>query len=55
MRKYQLYTLVAEDGATNETFGDYREAFGRYQRTETPKTLYAHDVQGEMTVLFSNN
>lgn len=52
-RKYVRYTLEADFGNIQEQFENYREAFTRYQLTESPKTLYAFDEQGDGLVIFS--
>jgi len=52
-RKYVRYTLHADFGNIQEQFEDYREAFKRYRLTESPKTLYAFNEQGDISVIFS--
>jgi len=52
-RKYVRYTLEADFGNIQEQFENYSEAFTRYQLTESPKTLYAFDEQGDISVIFS--
>ena len=52
-RKYVRYTLEADFGNIQEQFESYREAFTRYQLSESPKTLYAFDEQGDISVIFS--
>jgi hypothetical protein len=52
-RKYVRYTLEADFGNIQEHFEDYREAFTRYRLTESPKTLYAFNEQGDISVIFS--
>lgn len=53
MSKYKVFRLVADYGEVNEEFYNYREAFRKYQRTCTPKTLYGTNEQGEISVIFS--
>lgn len=53
MKKYNLYQLVANFGETNEESENYRDAFSKYQREETPKTLYGIDEQGNVSVIMS--
>ena len=52
-RKYVRYTVVADFGEVNEVFESYREAFSRYQRQDTPKTMYGFDEQDVPSVIFS--
>ena len=53
MAKYKIYQLVADFGEVNEEYNNYKEAFSKYQRQETPKTLYGINEQGDISVIFS--
>ena len=52
-RKYVLYQLVANYGEVNEEYDNYSEAFSKYQRQDTPKTLYGFDEQWNISVILS--
>lgn len=51
--KYEVYEVLADFGQVNETYYSYREAFSKYQRQDTPKTMYGIDEQGGVHVIFS--
>ena len=53
MKKYDYFNLVAECGAVDETFEKYSDAFTAYQKSDSPKTLYGIDVDGDTSVIFS--
>lgn len=50
-RKYTIYQVINDSG-TKQT-EDYQEAFGIYQRSDAPATMYGIDEQGEMSVILS--
>ena len=52
-RKFQVYQLNADFGEVFEESEDYRYIFAKYQRQETPKTLYGITEQGDVEVIFS--
>ena len=52
-RKYSYFTVVADFGTVDEQYEDYNEAFCKYQRQDAPKTMYGHDEQGSISVIFS--
>lgn len=52
-RKYVRYSIVADFGAVNESTESYREAFSKYQRQDSPKTMYGYTEQGDIDVIFS--
>ena len=55
-RKYESYQLVADEGQVNESFYDYRLAYGAYckeRRYKHPATLYGRTTEGEISVIFS--
>ena len=51
-RKYTIYQAINDSG-TNEQTENYQEAFGIYQRSDAPATMYGIDEQGEMSVILS--
>ena len=52
-RKYVRYTVVADFGTVNYQTEIYRDAFSKYQRAATPKTMYGFDEQDNINVIFS--
>ena len=54
-RKYTYYVLVADDGQTDETIENYREAFAKYKKAASfghAATLYGFN-DDTSTVIFS--
>ena len=52
-RKYVRYTVVADFGTVNYQTESYKDAFSKYQKTDTPKTMYGFDEQDSVDVIFS--
>lgn len=52
-RKYVNYQLNADFGQVFEESENYRDIFQKYQRQESPKTLYGITEQGDVNVIFS--
>ena len=52
-RKYVRYQVLADFGQVNENLENYSEAFAKYQRQDSPKTMYGFDDQGNPSVIFS--
>lgn len=53
MGKYVRFQLNSDFGEVNEDFESYKEAFRKYHRTDSPKTLYGFTEEGEISVIFS--
>lgn len=52
-KKYVRYTVIADFGEVNYQTESYRDAFSKYQRTATPKTMYGFDEQDNASVVLS--
>ena len=52
-KKYVRYTVIADFGEVNYQTESYKDAFSKYQRSETPKTMYGFDEQDHVSVIFS--
>ena len=52
-KKYVRYTVITDFGEVNYQTESYRDAFSKYQRTATPKTMYGFDEQNNVSVIFS--
>ena len=56
MKKYMIFSLVADEGQVNESYNDYREAYSAYCkeiRYGHPATLYGTTFEGDIRVIFS--
>jgi hypothetical protein len=52
-KKYNSYNVQTDFGNVNEVYSNYLDAFRRYQRTESPKTLYGITEEGKVRVILS--
>jgi hypothetical protein len=52
-RKYSYFILNASFGEVDETIENYSDAFRRYHKVKSPKTLYGVRGQGSISVVFS--
>lgn len=53
MKKYVTFELIANNGEVHEFSENYKEIFAKYQRQDSPKTLYGTSWDGHVSVIFS--